>query len=147
MPPFFQAVPAPIRLQDCPDSGILWAESIQMAPRPARKSRSGEPQAPGGTLVAGMRQELSMRAPGGPCSTLQQRCSVRAHSPSLPALPLLPALTLMPRLVPRPSSLPPAVDALKKCNDNPYVVAAVANLFWQASHAGPGWNPSAAAVA
>lgn len=24
-----------------------------------------------------------------------------------------------------------AVDALKKCNDNPWVVAAVANLFWQ----------------
>ncbi len=29
-------------LQECPDSGPLWAESINMAPRPQRKSRSGE---------------------------------------------------------------------------------------------------------
>ena len=27
--------------QDCPDSGALWAETINMAPRPQRKSRSG----------------------------------------------------------------------------------------------------------
>ncbi len=49
-------------LQECPASGILWAEAISMAPRPARKSRS--------------------------------------------------------------------VDALKRCNDDPAVVAAVARLFW-----------------
>jgi pre-mRNA-processing factor 6 len=29
-------------LQDCPDAGQLWAETINMAPRPQRKSRSGE---------------------------------------------------------------------------------------------------------
>ena len=28
-------------LQDCPDSGPLWAETINMVPRPQRKSRSG----------------------------------------------------------------------------------------------------------
>ena len=49
-------------LQECPDSGPLWAESISMVPRPQRKSRS--------------------------------------------------------------------VDALKRCNDDPHVVAAVAALFW-----------------
>jgi pre-mRNA-processing factor 6 len=50
-------------LQECPNSGRLWAEAIKIAARPARKSKS--------------------------------------------------------------------VDALKKCNDDPYVVAAVACLFWQ----------------
>jgi pre-mRNA-processing factor 6 len=49
-------------LQECPESGRLWAEAIATAARPQRKSRS--------------------------------------------------------------------VDALKRCNDDPYVVAAVASLFW-----------------
>ena len=40
------------------------------------------------------------------------------------------------RFLTDPCLLPPclpaaSVDALKKCNDNPFVVAAVANLFWQ----------------
>lgn len=49
-------------LQECPTSGILWAEHIAIAPRPQRKARS--------------------------------------------------------------------VDALKKCHDDPHVIAAVAGLFW-----------------
>jgi len=50
-------------LQDCPNSGILWAENVTTAPRPQRKARS--------------------------------------------------------------------VDALKRCHDEPHVIAAVAGLFWQ----------------
>ncbi len=50
-------------LQDCPSSGRLWAEDIDMAPRPQRKSKS--------------------------------------------------------------------VDALKRCDHDPFVIAAVAKLFWQ----------------
>jgi len=50
-------------LQECPSSGILWAENVTTAARPQRKSRS--------------------------------------------------------------------VDALKRCHDDPYVIAAVAGLFWQ----------------
>lgn len=49
-------------LQECPNSGILWAASIEMAPRPQRKSKS--------------------------------------------------------------------MDALKKCEHDPHVIAAVAKLFW-----------------
>ncbi|GIL57404.1 hypothetical protein Vafri_12583 [Volvox africanus] len=49
-------------LQDCPTSGLLWAEAISMAPRPARRTK--------------------------------------------------------------------ATDALKRCDNDPHVVAAVAQLFW-----------------
>ncbi|KAI9128319.1 hypothetical protein K1719_001312 [Acacia pycnantha] len=49
-------------LQECPNSGILWAMSIEMVPRPQRKSKS--------------------------------------------------------------------MDALKKCDHDPHVIAAVAKLFW-----------------
>lgn len=48
-------------LQECPTSGVLWAEAISMAPRPQRRSKS--------------------------------------------------------------------VDALKRCNDDPHIIAAVATLF------------------
>eukprot|EP00887_Chlorella_sp_A99_P001425 scaffold8.g1425.t1 len=34
-------------------------------------------------------------------------------------------------MVPRPQRKSRSVDALKKCNDDPHVVGAVANLFWQ----------------
>ena len=49
-------------LQDCPTSGVLWAESVHMAPRPQRKSKS--------------------------------------------------------------------VDALRRCDNDPHIIAAIANLFW-----------------
>ena len=49
-------------VQECPTSGLLWAEAVAMAPRPARRNKS--------------------------------------------------------------------VDALKRCNDDPHIIAAVAQLFW-----------------
>ncbi|KAK9825509.1 hypothetical protein WJX74_002649 [Apatococcus lobatus] len=49
-------------LQECPTSGLLWAEAVAMAPRPQRRNKS--------------------------------------------------------------------VDALKRCNDDPHIIAAVAQLFW-----------------
>lgn len=49
-------------MQDCPASGVLWAEAIALAPRPTRRSK--------------------------------------------------------------------ATDALKRCDNDPFVVAAVAQLFW-----------------
>ena len=50
-------------LQECPGSGTLWAEAVQMAPRPQRKSKS--------------------------------------------------------------------VDALRRCDNDPRIIASIANLFWQ----------------
>lgn len=49
-------------MQECPTSGLLWAEAVAMAPRPQRRNKS--------------------------------------------------------------------VDALKRCNDDPHIIAAVAQLFW-----------------
>ena len=49
-------------VQECPTSGLLWAEAVAMAPRPQRRNKS--------------------------------------------------------------------VDALKRCNDDPHIIAAVAQLFW-----------------
>ena len=49
-------------LQECPGSGMLWAEAVRMAPRPQRKSKS--------------------------------------------------------------------VDALKRCDNDPRIIASIANLFW-----------------
>ena len=34
-------------------------------------------------------------------------------------------------MVPRPQRRSRSVDALKKCNDDPHIIAAVAQLFWQ----------------
>lgn len=35
-----QDYPLFVALQECPNSGILWAESIAMEPRPQRKTKS-----------------------------------------------------------------------------------------------------------
>lgn len=98
-------------LQDCPDSGELWAETINMAPRPQRKSRSGVGRCRAGHGKGVIDRQLPAGMPEQ-CTHAQPCQPALAHHHACPPLPL------------------PAVDALKKCNDDPHVVAAVAGLFW-----------------
>ena len=47
-------------------------------------------------------------------------------------------------MAPRPQRRSKSLDALKRCNDDPYIIAAVAQLFWNdrkvQSELGPGWG-------
>ena len=106
----------PTRLaQDCPDSGVLWAETIDMAPRPQRKTRSG----------AGPRRlPRTLRLWAVRLALAVLPCPACCSSELAPSRHLTPHVPRLPRLACR------AVDALKKCNDDPHVVAAVASLFW-----------------
>ena len=60
----------------------------------------------------------------------QRPAALRSLPPLPPAHPPAPT-HVVPTLPACPPASPAAVDALKKCNDDPHVVAAVAALFWQ----------------
>lgn len=116
------AKPAPC-LQDCPDSGVLWAESINMAPRPQRKSRSGG-------LPMLLQASRRQRGPVRPHGARQPGMSPRFTACQAMGQPSIACATAHSRHASLPAAPAPAVDALKKCNDDPHVVAAVAGLFW-----------------
>ena len=120
-------------LQDCPTSGRLHAEAVAMAPRPQRRSRSldalkrcnDDPH-----IIAAVAQlfwndrkvflffgiVLALR-PAAPFPVwLTPACMVRAPRPRRPPN-VLGFLGFMD-------------DALKRCNDDPHIIAAVAQLFW-----------------
>lgn len=114
--------PPPPLPQDCPDSGVLWAETINMAPRPQRKTRSG------GCQAAEQLQGAAAQGRATPPQLPAQGTSVFTLRSSLIG-PVIGHCALLNFIFPLP--LPTdTVDALKKCNDDPHVVAAVASLFW-----------------